>query len=325
MKINRCFKASVLAMCVMAMPLTAQAKELVAANVGPADTAQGQAMKKFGERLEELTQGELTVQVFYDGQLGGLNETFEQLKGGQIDIGVGVPGVLAEYAPQIQALVVPFVFRDFEHWKRTVNGPVADKINAIVKDKADIQVLGYFGGSVRNLVTRTEVSSLDDLKGLRIRLHPSEILTTAWSSVGIQPTVMAYGEIYNGLQLGVVDGLENEPEWILRMKFYEQAKTYVLTEHEIVTRPFLFSGKTFASLSSAHQAAVLQAGKEAAEFEYELEHRLDAASRLELANEHGMKLVEVDKGNFQSFVQKALVPVIKNQGLEELVGDILSQ
>ncbi|MNR62796.1 hypothetical protein D3C85_1849160 [compost metagenome] len=81
----------------------------------------------------------------------------------------------------------------------------------------------------------------------------------------------------------------------------------MLTEHEIVTRPLLFSGKTFESLNPAHQDAVLQAGKEAAKFEHELENQLDATSRLKLANQHGLELVEIDKGKFQNLVQEALV------------------
>lgn len=320
---NRFFGA-VLAVSLLAAPPLVLAKELVAGLVGPITTAQGQGLSKFAERVSALSNGELTVKIFPDGQLGGNSDAFELIQDGQMDLFPMTPGNMAEFVPQIQALVVPFVFRDFAHWKAVTSGPVAKQLSDQAADKAGVMILGYFGGSVRNLVSRKPIVSLDDMKYLRIRLHPSEVQIKAWSALGILPTVISYGEIYNALQLDVIDGLENEPEWVLRMKFYEQAKTYALTEHEIVTRPLIFSKKTFDSLTPAQRSAVLDAGAEAAEFQHNLEHKLDAESRAQLANSHGVTLVNIDKDKMRSLVDEALKPVIEKQGLNQIVEQIAS-
>ena len=317
--------AGVLAFGVVLSAPATSAEELVAALIGPIETAQGQGMQHFGERLSALTGGALTLRIFPDGQLGGNTEVFEQVKSGEVDLAAIPPGVMAEFVPEMQALVAPFVFRDFEHWKAVTDGPVAADLAATAEARADVMVLGYFGGSVRNLVSRRPVETVEDIDGLRVRLHPSEIQVSAWRSLGVEPTVIAYGEIYNALQLGVVDGLENEPEWVLRMKFHEQASHYVITEHEIVTRPLIFSAERFKSLSTAHQQAVLQAGREAAAFQRELEHGLDAESRALLAAEHGMTIVDVDKEVVRARATAAIEPVIEAQGLGEIVAAIAAQ
>lgn len=310
--------------CLGMIPMQVSALELAATIDGPVTTGQGQGFLKFGEVLSELTNGEMTVKVFPDGQLGSGAEAFELLEDGQIALYAIAPGYLAEFAPSVQSLVVPFSFRSFDHWKNVVSGDIGVELGNDVADATGAMVIGYFGGSIRNLVSSEEVKTVEDVKGLRVRLHPAAVQVKAWESLGIVPTVMAYGEIYSGLQLGVVDGLENEAEWVLRMKFYEQAKYYVQTEHEYVTRPVLFSKSIFDSLSPEHQEAVLEAGRQAAAYQRELEHKFDSESKEALKNEHGVNIVEIDKAQVQETVAAALEPVIKELGLVEAVERIRS-
>jgi TRAP-type C4-dicarboxylate transport system substrate-binding protein len=157
-----------------------------------------------------------------------------------------------------------------------------------------------------------------DMKGLKMRLLPSEVLNTAWSAVGADPAVLDYGEVYNALQLGVISGFENEPEWIFRMKFYEQAPYVALTSHEIVTRPFIFSDKTLQSLPEDQQKAVLECGKVSAQFEQTMEHDLDQKYLKTLVEEHGVKTTEIDKAAFAETISEAMGPFVKKIGLEEL-------
>ncbi|WP_308914984.1 TRAP transporter substrate-binding protein [Jannaschia sp. LMIT008] len=311
------------AVAALATALTATAglaqQELAASIDGPVETGQGQGLVRFGEILEDLTDGALTVRVFPNGQLGTGAEIFELMEAGQVAMVTTAPGYLAEFAPQVQALVVPFVFRDFEHWESVVSGPLGEEIAQIVADETDALVLGYFGGSIRNLVSSQPVETAADMEGLRVRLHPAAVQVKAWEALGVVPTVMAYGEIYSGLQLGVVDGLENEAEWVLRMKFYEQAPTYVQTEHEFVTRPLMFSQQVFDGLTPEQQEAVMEAGRQASAYQRELEHQFDTESKVTLRDEHGVSLVEVDKAAIQADVSAALEPVIAELGLGDMV------
>ncbi|PRY22469.1 tripartite ATP-independent transporter DctP family solute receptor [Aliiruegeria haliotis] len=304
------------------MPFQADAVELAATIDGPVTTGQGQGFLKFGEVLSDLTNGEVTVKVFPDAQLGSGGEAFELLEDGQIALYAIAPGYLAEFAPTVQSLVVPFVFRDFDHWQSVVSGEIGVEFANDVAEATDAMVIGYFGGSIRNLVSSKPVETAEDVAGLRVRLHPAAVQVKAWEALGVVPTVMAYGEIYSGLQLGVVDGLENEAEWVLRMKFYEQAKYYVQTEHEYVTRPVLFSKSIYDSLTPEQQEAVLEAGRQATAYQRELEHKFDSESKAALRDEHGVNIVEIDKAKIQSAVAQALEPVVEELGLVEAVESI---
>ncbi|MDW4499946.1 TRAP transporter substrate-binding protein [Sulfitobacter sp. D35] len=309
----------------MGTALPAHAVELAASIDGPVSTAQGQGILKFGEIVSELTNGEVTVELFPDAQLGSGGEAFELLEDGQIAILTTAPGYLAEFAPSVQQLVVPFVFRDFDHWEKVVSGPIGDKLAEDVRENTGAMILGYFGGSIRNLVSSKPVESVGDIEGLRVRLHPADVQVKAWEALGVVPTVMAYGEIYSGLQLGAIDGLENEAEWVLRMKFYEQAKYYVQTEHEYVTRPMIFSETIFENLTPEQQEAVLEAGKQAAAYQRDLEHQFDSESKVTLAEGHGVNIVEIDKSSVQTTVAAALEPVIEGLGLAEDVAAIRAE
>lgn len=322
MKFSKSFSAVATVATLALSTSIAGADTLRASLIGPLETAQGQGMQLFADRVAELTNGEVTVEIYPDGQLGNLAESVEQVQSGIIDMTTAVPSILAEFVPEMQVFAVPFVFRDYDHWQKVVDGDIGAKFSQLSEEQADAVILGYFGGSVRNLVTSTKVETLDDAKGLKVRLHPTEVLTAAWGSIGIQPTVMAYGEIYNGLQLGVVDGLENEPEWVKRMKFYEQAPYITLTQHEIVTRPFIFSAKTMENLTPEQQEAVRKAGAEAAAHQREIEHGLDQETLNELVSELGAEAQEIDKAKFQATVAEALAPVLEGNGLAATVAEI---
>lgn len=317
--------ASAMALGTAFAPAASSAEEIIAALVGPIETAQGRGFEFFAKRLEELTDGEMTVKIYPDGQLGSNVEMFEQVANGQIDIYPAVPSVIADFVPEVQVLSVPFLFRDFDHWQSSLSGELGQELAEMTAARSDVTIMDYFGGSVRNLVAKPEVSDATDLGGMKMRLHASPLLVESWKAIGANPTVIAYGEIYNALQLNVLDALENEPEWVLRMKFYEQATNYVLTEHEIVTRPLVFNTMRFEGFSPEQQDALRQAITEAAAYQRELENEVDAESRLELAETHGMTLVEVDKEAIVAKVAPATESVISDLGLTEMVETIRAQ
>jgi TRAP-type transport system periplasmic protein len=142
--------------------------------------------------------------------------------------------------------------------------------------------------------------------------------------VGAVPSNVAYAELYNALQLNVVQGLDNEPEWVLRMKFHEQAPYMALTSHEIVTRLMLFSEKRYQSLPKDQQAVVTECANAASAFERTLETRLDQETLDILVAKHNVKLTKIDKIEFQSKVSPAVLPLVQKYGLTQLVKDIES-
>jgi TRAP-type C4-dicarboxylate transport system substrate-binding protein len=138
-------------------------------------------------------------------------------------------------------------------------------------------LIGYAGGGTRNLIVNKPVETLDDLKGLPIRVMGAPIQTRIFEAFTTAPTVIAYAEVYNAIQTGVIDAAENEAAGIEQMKFYEVGPHIAKTEHAITVRPLCFSGKTFAGLPEGLQAAILRAGKEAGAYGRQIESSEDSA------------------------------------------------
>src|SRR5437762_3838180 len=124
-------------------------------------------------------------------------------------------------------------------------------------------LIGYDGGGVRNIFANKPVGNLQEMKGLKVRVQGAPIWSRTFAAAGMSPTVIAYNEIYNAIQNGVIQAGENEAAGVESMKFYEVGPNLSITEHAITIRPICFSGKTFKKLPPDLQAAILRAGKEA--------------------------------------------------------------
>ena len=163
-------------------------------------------------------------------------------------------------APFIDA---PFLFRDLDHWNKVLDADLLKPIADEIAQKADVMLIGYAGGGVRNIFVNKPVRNLAEMKGLKVRVQGAPIWSRTFSAIGMSPTVIAYNEIYNAIQNGVIAAGENEAAGVEQMKFFEVGPHLSMTEHAITIRPICFSGKTFKKLPPELQAAVIKAGKEA--------------------------------------------------------------
>ena len=150
--------------------------------------------------------------------------------------------------------------------------PVADEINK----KAEVMLIGYAGGGVRNIFANKPVRNLQEMKGLKVRVQGAPIWSKTFQAAGMAPTVIAYNEVYNAIQNGVIQAGENEAAGVEAMKFYEVGPNLNMTEHAITIRPLCFSTKTFNKLPKDLQAAIVKAGKEAGAYGRQVESSEDA-------------------------------------------------
>ena len=148
-------------------------------------------------------------------------------------------------------------------------------------------ILGYAGGGIRNLIVNKPVRNMQELKGLNIRVMGAPVQTRMFQAITASPTVIAYTEIYNAIQTGVIQAAENEAAGLEQMKFYEVGPHISLTQHAITVRPVCFSGKTFRRLPKDLQDAIVKAGREAGTYGRELESSEDQA-RLKRMEKEGM-------------------------------------
>ena len=199
-------------------------------------------------------------------------------QGKAVDYGIVSPAHMSTFSKAAPFIDAPFLFRDLDHWNKVLDAdmlkPVADEI----AQKADVMLIGYAGGGIRNIFVNKPVGSLAEIKGLKVRVQGAPIWSKTFQAAGMAPTVIAYNEVYNAIQNNVIAAGENEAAGVEQMKFYEVGPNLAMTQHAITIRPICFSGKTFKSLPPDLQAAVLKAGKEAGAHGRQIESREDERS-----------------------------------------------
>ncbi|MEP3436501.1 MAG: TRAP transporter substrate-binding protein [Hoeflea sp.] len=252
-------------------------------------------MVKFAELVDQNYDGDVTFDLRLNGELGVESDyvTFLQ-QGVAIDYTIMAPSNMASFAPSIPLMDMPFLFRDLEHWNAVLSSDVLAPLEAELLEKADIKIIGYTGGGTRNLLSKGAISNLADLKGHKMRVMGAPIQARIFEALTAAPSAIAYNEVYNAIQSGVIAGFENEAASIQNLKFYEVAPNVTLTRHTITVRPIVMSGKTFRKLPEALQAAVMQAGAEAGAYGRELESREDGVKLQEMVDAGQIKLQEFE-------------------------------
>ena len=207
-----------------------------------------------------------------NSSLGLEKQYFEYMSQGKaVDYGIVSPAHMSTFAKAAPFIDAPFVFKGIEHMNKVVDAnilaPIADEVAA----KAEVMLIGYSGGGIRNIFANKPLKNLADLKGLKVRVQGAPIWSKTFAAVGMSPTVIAYNEIYNAIQNGVISAGENEAAGVEAMKFYEVAPHLNLTQHAVAIRPICFSVKTLKTLPKELQEAIMKAGKEAGDFGRQLE------------------------------------------------------
>ncbi|MGV8988735.1 MAG: TRAP transporter substrate-binding protein [Cypionkella sp.] len=264
-------------------------------------------LERFADLVKEKYQGDVTFDLRLNGELGVEADyvTFLQ-QGVAIDYTIMAPSNMATFAPSIPLMDMPFLFRDQAHWEAVLSSNVLKPLEDELLAKADIMVIGYTGGGVRNIISNHPIHNLDELSGFKMRVMGAPIQAQIFSALTAAPSAIAYNEVYNAIQTGVISGFENEAASIQNLKFYEVAPYLSLTRHAITVRPIVMSGKTFRKLPEALQTAVLAAGKEAGAFGRELETREDGQKLKEMADAGQLTVVEFED---RDKLLKMVVPV----------------
>jgi TRAP-type C4-dicarboxylate transport system substrate-binding protein len=235
------------------------------------------ALLKFEELVKQYYGKPVNFILHRNSSLGLEKQYFEYMAQGKaVDYGIVSPAHMSTFSKAAPFIDAPFLFRDLDHWNKVLDADILKPVADEIAEKADVMLIGYAGGGVRNIFINEPKSSLADIKGLKVRVQGAPIWSRTFAAVGMSPTVIAYNEVYNGIQNRVIQAGENEAAGVEAMKFYEVAPNLLMTQHAITIRPICFSGKTFKALPADLQAAVLKAGKEAGAHGRKLESTEDA-------------------------------------------------
>jgi Bacterial extracellular solute-binding protein, family 7 len=177
-------------------------------------------------------------------------------QGLSVDYAIVAPSHMATFSKQATLMDMPFLFRDIDHWNKVLStGEALQPIADDVLKKADVMLIGYAGGGVRNVVANKPVRNMAELKGLNIRVMGAPIQTRMFQAITAAPTVIAYDEVYNAIQTNVIQAGENEAPGWAQMKWFEVASDISLTQHAITIRPLCIAAPRRAG---AHASRALR-------------------------------------------------------------------
>jgi tripartite ATP-independent transporter DctP family solute receptor len=287
------------------MPAFAQQKQVwKASDVHPLGYPTVEAIQRMGKKLEQQTNGRISIQMFPSMQLGGEKEMIEQAQVGALQIARISVGAMGPVVDELNVFNLPFVFKDEAQMRRVIDGPIGQKMldDISASPQSRLIALGWMDAGTRNVYANKAFPKPADLKGQKIRMMGNPIFVETMNAMGGNGVAMGFNELYSALQTGVVDGAENNPPTLLAQNHYQVSKVYSLTGHLIIPEIFVFSKRTWDSLSKEDQALVRKLSREAQLEQRQLwdAYTKEAVDKLKAA---GVQFVEVDKKAFYDATQ----------------------
>ena len=278
------------------------------------------AMEFMKQRVEELSGGSVTMNIYPSSVLGSEVQCIEQLQNGSLAMTKTSAAAMENFIPAMSVYGLPYVFRDSDHYWNVLNGDIGKRLLQQGEAKF-LRGLCYYDGGSRNFYTKDKpIRTPDDLQGLKIRVMNSKTAIDMVKAMGGSPTPIAWGELYSALAQGTVDGAENNPPSFTSNKHYEVCKHFTLDGHTRIPDMLLISSKVWKKLDPQVQTWVQQAADESVDFQRKLwtEKTLES---LEQAKAEGVTVYEVDTAAFAAKVAPMLAEV-ENPAVRELLKQI---
>ena len=258
--------------------------------------AYNKTLLKFEELTKDCYGKPVEFVLHRNSELGLEKEYFAYMSQGiSVDYAIVAPSHMSTFSKSAPLMDMPFLFRDLDHWNSVLDGDALQPIADDIREKADNLIIGYAGGGTRNLIVNKPIKNMEELKGLPMRVMGAPIQTRIFEAVGAAPSVIAYSEVYNAIQTGVIDAAENEAAGIEQMKFYEVGPNIVLTQHAITVRPLVFSGKVFNKLPEDLQACIIESGKAAGAHGRAIESSQDSEKLSKMESEKKLMTVNFEE------------------------------
>ncbi len=322
------FRISSALLCLAAaglFTLPAAARDFRSADVHAKDFPTNQAVMYMGDQLSKATGGKDKIKIFSDSSLGSEKDTVEQVKIGAIDMVRVSTAAFHGIVPESMIPSLPFLFRDIEHFRKTMYGPQGDKILAAF-DKAGFIGLCLYESGARSMYAKKPIKSVADMKGLKVRVQPSDLMVSMVSAMGGSATPMPFAEVYTGLKSGLIDAAENNLPSYDETKHYESAPIFSETMHVMTPEVLVFSKKVWETLTPQEQAAIRQAAKESVPYYVKLWEAKEKEARAAVLK-GGAKIIDssqVDKKSFVDVEKPVWDKFASTPELKSLLQDIVN-
>jgi len=237
---------------------SAEARTFRAANVHNATFPTVLTLKYMGDELSKETNGKDTIKVFANSSLGSENDTIDQVRIGALDMVWSSCSSFNAIVPESVIPSLPFLFRDVDHFRKVMYGAEGQKILDTFAAKGMI-ALAFYESGARSMYSKKAIKSPEDMKGVKVRVQPSDLMADEIKAMGGSPTPMPFAEVYTGLKTGLVDAAENNASSYAETKHYEVATVFSDTQHAMTPDVLVFSKKIWDKLSPQEQASLKKA------------------------------------------------------------------
>ncbi|CAM3715133.1 MULTISPECIES: TRAP transporter substrate-binding protein [Halomonas] len=291
----------------MATTATAQAERSIDVSLplGP-DSQQGVGVLKFGEELERLSEGRLTIEPHYNNALGAEREVVEGMGFGIIDAGITSTGPMGGFVDQFLLFDLPYIFENNAHAYAFLDSEYGEELATLAEEQMNVKFLAWMENGFRhNTNSVRALNTPEDLDGINHRTQESRVQVDTWEALGANATPMAWTEVYTALQQGVMDSQENPLATIYDVNFYEVQDYLNLTQHVYSPAPLMMGLDLFNSFSEEDQTIILEAAQIALPFQREASQELEQRYKVQL-EELGMTVTEPDLAPFRDAVRPVI-------------------
>lgn len=263
------------------------------------------AAQFFAQLVEERTNGDIRIRVYGNADLGSENSVFEQVQFGGVDFTRVSLGTLAEYDPEVELLQLPYLYDDSDHMWRVLDGEIGQNVLESVRSSVGVIGLGWFDAGARSFYTREQVTCLEDLAGLTIRVQESGFMSRVVEQLGANAVQISYEDVYSALQTGKIDGAENNWPSYESTGHFETAPYVLRDEHSRLPEMQIMSTVALEKVAQVDESYVnilMEAARESALYERELWQKQEKKSE-EAVVKLGCVVTELEAGERDRFRQ----------------------
>lgn len=303
----------------------AQARDFRSAEVHNKDFPTNKAVMFMSEQLAKASGGKDKIKIFGDSALGSEKDTVEQVKIGALDMVRVSSASFHGIVPESVIPSLPFLFRDIEHFRKVMYGPIGDKLLASF-EKAGFVGLCWYESGARSVYARKAIKTVADMKGVKIRVQPSDLMVGLTSAMGASPTPMPFAEVYTGLKTGLVDAAENNIPSYEESKHYEAAPFFSETMHVMTPEVLVFSKKIWDTLSKEQQALLRKSAKDSVPYYVKLWEVRETEAKAAVVK-GGAKITEakdIDRAGFVAVEKPVWDKFAATPEMKALVQDIVN-
>lgn len=279
-------------------------------------------VEKFQNALQNASNGNITVELYPNSQLGSLAENMEAMRIGDLEMAALNDSIVAGIVPEYNLVGLPFLWTSLEAAQNAMDGDFGQALDKKLEENAGIITLAWGDVGFRNITnSKKAISTPDDLKGLKIRTMTNNLHVEYFTALGAIPTPMSFSELFTALQQKTVDGQENPTALIYNNALYEAQKYMSVSEHVFTAVALNISADFYNSLPADYQEAIKEAAKNTMEYQRELitAENESLLSNIEAAGVEVTVLTDEQKAAFQKVAEDTVYKTAASEYGQELI------